>query len=250
MFIYVCVFSFSRSKSSPQELQKPEVGDLYLFAVEEMEKEVGGQTEKNVNIRQTILLAQLYGMLSTYGGRREAFERSAEQYDRVLSFAPQYVYTYPTFANMLAQTGNLERAIDLINKAESLLIDADRSDDTIFYSKPLFYTANRQYDEAYRALEKLSSIKGAETERRLNPVMMENIIRSTVSQGQEAIPFLEKVYALDRNIFSIPLMLAQIHAGVGNTDEARRYASEALALNPGIEEEVNRFFNALEELEE
>lgn len=232
-------------KLGPEELQKPEASDLYFFAVDEMEKQIRKETLQNVKIRQNVLLAQLYGLLGVFGGNKDARDQAIRQYELVIEFAPLYVYAYPTFANMLAQTGNVSGAIELIDKAKNLLQNASKYDPQIFYSKPLFHTANREYDKAYAALLELSTEYGG-PDNRLDPLMMENIIRTTRSQGGEAIPFLEKVYLLDSIVYSTPLMLAQLYAASGNAAQARHYALEALKTNPAIEQEVAQFFKALD----
>ncbi|MBI2047835.1 MAG: O-antigen ligase family protein [Parcubacteria group bacterium] len=230
----------------PEQLQKQEVSDLYFFAIEEMEKQIRKETLQNIKIRQNILLAQLYGLFGTYGRNEEARDHSLKQYELVLEFAPRYVYTYPTFANMLAQTGDIGRAIEIIQKGESLLIEADKYDSRIFYSKPLFYVGNRQYDEAYAALLELSVNYGG-PDKHLDSAMMENIIRATQGQGGEAIPFLEKVYLLDSSIYFTPLMLAQLYAASENPVKAREYAREVLNNNPALEERIALFLKAIDD---
>lgn len=233
--------------SEPQSLQKKDVDGLYLFAVEEMEKQINEEAGKNMDIKHNILLAQMYGMLGVFGSNGAAVQQAINQYEKVVAFAPRYVYTYPVFANMLAQTGNFGRAVNLINDAERLLTGVDKFDTQIFYSKPLFYTAARQYDEAYVALRDIS-VKYGGSDNRLSSVMMESIVATTRSHEKESVvSFLEKVYLLDRTVPSTPLMLAQMHAVLGNPAQARFYASEALKLDSSIQAQVEQFLNALDE---
>ena len=238
--------NFLKFASDPQSLQKPDVDNLYFFAVQEMEKQISKEGIKNADIKHNVLLAQLYGMLGVYGGNKEAFNKVVSQYERAAASAPSYVYMYPAFANMFAQMGDFEKATTLINKAEDLLTRADRFNLQIFYSKPLFYAAAQRYDEAYIALRDLS-VKYGGPHNSLNAEMVENIVSITRSYDKEKTAlFLEKVYLLDQTVYSVPLMLAQLYAGLGNSDGARFYAQKALELNPSIQTQVEQFLKALE----
>lgn len=229
----------------PELLKEPEVNALYRFAVEEMEKQVQENSQKDLKIKHNILLAQLYGMLAVLGNNNEALKLSMNQYEKTIQFAPNYIQTYPVMANTLAQRGRINEALPLIEKAEGLLNSVGKYDSKIFYSKPLFYTALGQYNEAYKALEELSRREGAGG--RLSPDMVEKIVLTTRSQGPDAIPFLEKLYLLDRNLNSVALMLAQLNAAAGDTEKARFYAAEALKQDPTIKDQVDAFFTALDE---
>ena len=228
--------------SQPELLQKPEVNAFYRFAVEEMEKEIQDDTGNNLKIKHNILLAQLYGMLAVLGNSDEALALSMTQYDKSIQFAPNYVNTYPVMANTLAQTGRINEAIPLIEKAEELLIGADRYDSKIFYSKPLFYAAVERYDDAYNALKILR-----ERNEGLDLNMIDKIVLTTRSQGVVAIPFLEKVYKLDKRLNPVSLMLAQLNAAAGNYEQAKFYASEALKQDPSIKGQVDEFLNMMNE---
>jgi len=229
-----------RLTSQPELLQQPEISSFYQFATEEMEKQVQGNSDQNLKIKHNISLAQLYGMLAVFGNNNEALQFALYQYDKITQFAPNYVHTYPVLANTLAQAGRVNEAIPFIEKAEALLIEADRYDDNIFYSKPLFYTAAGRYNNAYEALKILSELNQG-----LNSSMMERIILAARPHGSGAIPFLERVYLLDRRLSSVSLMLAQLHAATGNIEQAQFYANEALKEDPSIKTQVEEFLGAL-----
>ncbi len=230
--------------SSPGLLQKPEAEALYYLAVEEMEKQVAENSAKNLDIKHNILLAQLYHQRALLARDPEAFKQALNQYEKAIQFAPNYIGTYPIVSNLLAQVGNINGALNYIKKVEELLVGIGRYDERIFYSKPLFYVALKRYDEAYEALKEIS-VKYSGTEHRLNAAMMENIVEATRAQGQDAIPFLEKIHQLDGNFTSAPLMLAQINAALGKADRARFYALEALKQDPSSKDKVDEFFKEL-----
>ena len=225
-------------------LKKPEGEALYHLAVDEMEKQVAQNSQKELNIKQNILLAQMYHQWALFSSNREALIKAFEQYGLAIQFAPNYVSIYPIVANLYAQSGNVSEAIRLIEKATELLTGAGKYDERTFYSKALFYTVANRYDDAYNALkeinEKYSSENGLDAE------MMNNIVLATRSQGVGAIPFLERIYTIDEHVSAIALMLAQLHAAQGNKDKARFYANEVLKTDSSVKEKVQEFLNALD----
>ena len=232
--------------SNPESLRTPEGENFYRLANDQLEAEVAKGAKQYPNIKHVILLAQVYHQKAILNGDTQALQKAFENYEKViLSAAPNYVSVYPIYANLLAQTGNLDGAILLTKKASEILTSAEKYDARIFYSLPLFYIATKQYDEAYKALATISekySPGGF-----LNPTMMENIIAAAGSHGKEAVPFLEKVFDLDRHLVVAALMLAQLNAADGNDSQARLYASRALELDPSLESRVNAFLEALKE---
>lgn len=244
-------FNIYKLFSNPELLRKPEGENFYRLTKDRLEEEVARSPKKYPNIKHNILLAQLYHQKAVLDGDASALQKAFENYEKViLDAAPNYVSVYPIYANLLAQTGNFTGAVMLTQKASKILESAGKYDERIFYSLPLFYTAAKRYNEAYKALadiyEKYGKLSPSGS---LDPKMMENIITTTGSQGKEALPFLEKVYSLDKNLISAALMLAQLHAAEGNKSEASFYASEALKLDPSLESRVNAFLRALEEVE-
>jgi tetratricopeptide (TPR) repeat protein len=233
--------------SQSKVLENSEIKTLYLFAIEEMEKQVEKNSKKNLKIKHNILLGQLYSALGLIDRNPELIRRAMDQYRISIKFAPNYIYVYPLLANLLAQTGNIEEAIILIEKVENLLINAERYDINIFYTKPLFYTVARKYDKAYKALKKISIYQGG-AEHRLNSEKMMNILNVAHSnKGEDTILFLEKVYLLDKKIIPTALLLAQLHAESGNPEKARFYANEALKQDNSLKVKINQFFKALDE---
>lgn len=187
-----------RFLSQPEFLKNPEIKSLYLFAIEEMEKQVGENPKENLKIRHNILLAQLYGGFGIIERNSELVKQSLNQYQISIQFAPNYFHLYPGMANILAQIGYFDEAIAAVKKAENLLLNVERYDANIFYAVPLFYVAAEKYDQAYEALQKLS-VRGG-PEHRLDSGQMKNILEIAHSKGKEAIPFLEKVYLLDKSL--------------------------------------------------
>jgi len=226
----------------PDLLKKPEMDAVFSFVVAEMEKQIAENPEKNINIRDNILLAQLYSIRTLVTENPEALASALEQYNKVIAFAPNYVNIYPVLANTLAQNGRVNEAIPIIEKAEELLVNADRYDDRIFYSKPLFYTAVGRYIDAYEALQKIS----VKNEGRLDPDLMDTVVFATRTHGAGAIPFLEELYLLDTTVVAPLLMLAQIYSEIGDRDAARFYSNKIISQDPAMKERMEAFLRGLD----
>lgn len=237
------IFNMYELFQNPTLLKEPGGEALYHLAVEEMEKQVAENSKKDLKIKQNILLAQMYHQWALFSNDRNALIKAFEEYNLALQFAPKYVSIYPIVANLYAQTGNMNEAIRLIEKATALLAEAGKYDVRIFYSKALFYTATKRYDDAYGVLKEISTTYSPE--EGLDAGMMDTIILATRAQGPEAIPFLEKVYGIDKSITATILMLAQLNAASGNKDKANYYANEALKADPSIEGRIQEFLRAL-----
>ena len=239
-------FSTYNLFSSPELLKKPEGENFYRLAKDELEKQVAKGAGNYPNIKHNILLAQLYHQKAVFDGDAVALQKAFENYEKViLDAAPNYVSVYPVYATLLAQTGNLIGATLLTQKASEILESAGNYDARTFYSVPLFYTAEKKYDEAYKALANIAEKHPYSSKEVLDPEMTRNIITTTASHGKDALPFLEKIYELDNKFVSVRLMLAQIHAEAGNNDEAIFYANEALKLDPSLRLQVDGFLEAI-----
>lgn len=228
---------------NPELMKKPGGEALYHLAVEEMEKQIAENSKKDLKVKQNILLAQLYHQWTLLFNDQSALAKAFEQYQQAIQFAPNYVSVYPIVANLYAQSGNINEATHLIEKATDLLTEAGKYDARVFYSKALFYTAQRRYEDAYAVLEDINATYSLG--EGLDAEMMDNIILATRSQGAGAIPFLEKVYGIDKTVTGTVLMLAQLYAAEGNKDKARFYAQEALKMDPSIKEKVQEFLKAI-----
>lgn len=231
--------------SKPELLRSQEGENFYRLTKNRLEEEIVKSSYPN--IKHYILLAQLYHQKAVFDGDAAALQKAFENYEKViLDAAPNYISVYPIYANLLAQTGNINGAIMLTEKAAKILESAGKYDSRIFYSVPFFYTAARRYDDAYRALAAIASKYGNSPNEVLDKEMMKNIITTTTSHGRDAIPFLEKVSALDKNLALAPLMLAQIHALFKEEEQARFYALEALKRDPSLQNKVDEFLKALD----
>lgn len=238
-------FNSSKLFSYPDVLRSPNGEALYSLTRDELEKQVAENSSQYPKIKHNILLAQLYHQKAISYGDGTALQKSFENYEKViLDAAPNYVSVYPIYANLLAQTGNINGAIMLTKKASEILKSADRYDARTFYSLSLFYTAVKRYDEAYSVLAEISA-KYSGAEQNLDPEMMNNIVETTGRHGQDAVPFLKKIHELDEKLVSVPLILAQIHATLGEKELARFYALEALSKDPTIRQKVDEFLKAL-----
>ncbi len=231
--------------SNPESLKNPDVKNLYLLAISEMEKQVEENPAKNLKIKHNILLGQLYYGLGDVERDSAMLEKALEQYRRAIEFAPNYIYLYPVMANALAKSGNLAEAISAIEKAEKLLISVGRHDLNVFYSKPLFYAALGDYDKAYEALRKIA-LDYSGPSSRLDSDRMQNILDMARARGESSIPFLEKVYRLDTRLVATSLLLAQLYANAGDIEQAKFYANEALKNDPSLESKIRQFLNAVE----
>lgn len=241
-------FSVYKLFSQKELLTTPTGEALYHFTANELERQVAENSQKHRKAKHDILLAQLYHQWALLKSDRDALDKSFAYYELALQTAPRYVSVYPVAANLYAQTGNTKEAIRLAEIAVSLLEEAGKYDPRIFYSRPLFYTSVQRYDDAYRALEDISANYSSAKDGRLDADMMENVILATRSHGQAAIPFLEKIYRLDKTLVSASLMLAQINATLGHIDQARLYAFRALEQDPSLQQQVYEFLKTLDEI--
>ena len=225
-------------------LKDPEIKSLYQFAISEMEKQVEENPKKDLKIKHNILLAQLYGGLGIFERNSELVRKSINQYQLSIQFAPNYFHLYPVMAGLLARIGYYGEAITAIKKSEDILTSVQVYDSNIFYTEPLLYAATKEYDQAYEALQRLTA--HGSPERPLDPERTRNILNIVRSGGKDALPFLEKVYLLDKSNTDITLLLAQMHAEAGNTERAQFYADEILKQDPLFKDKVSDFLKTLD----
>ena len=184
--------------SSPALLNSPDGKAFYDLTKEELEKQIADDSAKYLNVKHNILLAQLYHQRYEFDRDSEALSNAFRHYNIAMEYAPNYINIYPIYANLLAETGKIENAITVIDKVSQLLIYAGGYDPKIIYSKPLFYTALKRYDEAYASLMAINQKYGNHSSgSKLDPEMMQSIIGQTGSHGVDATPFLEKIVNYD-----------------------------------------------------
>ena len=106
--------------SQPEVLQEPEVLTMYRFAVEEMEKQVGENSDSYLKIKQNILLAQLYGMLAIYGGSLDALRLSVEQYNKAVLVSGDG--DFACLVNFLVEKKRLEMLLSPNHTKASVLL--------------------------------------------------------------------------------------------------------------------------------
>lgn len=218
--------------SQSRTLENSQLKSLYALAIEEMEKEVSGR-DKNLNIKNHILLAQLYGLRGFILQDREDLAKSVNKYRSILDFAPDYVPVWPLWAEVLLQSGNVSEALSSAKKLTDTLKKIDRYNEAL-YILPVMYVVTEQYDEAYKELLRLSIFWGG-PEHKLNPQRITPIVRLARAGNIEihkAIALLERMYRIDRSAPILSINLAEMHAQIGKKDMARFYAKEALALGP------------------
>lgn len=234
---------------NPDILRSAEGEALYRLTRENLEKQIAKDSKKYPNTKHIILLAQLYHQKALLEKDTGVLQKAFEYYEKVIfDSAPNYVGVYPVYAGLLAQTGNPTGAAMLTEKASNILKSAGKYDTRIFYAPALFYASMKRYNEAYEVLKNIAEKYGDRSLRgTLDPEMVENIVALSGAHGKDAIPFLEKIYTLDKQIVSVHLMLAQIYASLDEKERARFYALEALKNDDSIRDKVQAFLKALEE---
>lgn len=233
------------ASQNPESFKNPDVRNLYMFALGEMEKQVEENSKENLKIKHNILLGQLYYGLGVVEEDSEMMEKALGQYRQANEFAPNYIHLYPLLSNTLAKNGNIREAASVTEKAEALLTSVDKYDPNIFYSKSLFYVALRDYEKAYTALQKIVSDYSG-PDHRLDSGRMQNILSTARLHGPDAIPLLEEIYVLDKHLVSNQLLLAQLYVEAGGMERARFYAYEALQNDPSLETQIRQFIQATE----
>lgn len=242
-------FSAYNLFDSPDVLHSTEGGGIYRLARDEMEKLAANPDDKNPNIKHNIILAQLYHQKALTDQDVSALQNAFENYEKVvLDSAPNYVSVHAVYATLLAQTGNLDGAILLTEKASVILESAKKYDARTFYSVPLYYTALKKYDNAYARLSEIAERYNDHLSNGvLDKEMMRDIVMTTRAHGEEALPFLKQLHNLDKTLTAPALMIAQVYVSLDNKKEARFYAEEAFRRDPSLQSQVAQFIGLLGE---
>lgn len=232
--------------ATPEQIQKNnDVKTFFEFSISEMEKEVSDWTGENRDIKDNLVLGQLYGQYGSATQNAGMLRKSFEQYKLAADFAPNYIHIYPLLANASLMVGEAETAMRSGMKIEELMYGAGKYDD-ILHNSAIIYAAVGQLEKSFQSLEKLKAARGGQLDA-LNHEMVAQaakVARNVV--GQNSLGYIESLYKLDPVNKILKLVLAEMYAQIGRINEARELSLAALEQDPSLKSEVDNFLKALE----
>ncbi|MDP2676990.1 MAG: O-antigen ligase family protein [bacterium] len=239
----------------PELIQNPEIQAIVERAKVELEKEVATYNETYPNVRFSLMLGRLYGVLGAVTGNVALVEDSLEIYQGALLFAPGYIPLYAHATDFYVQLRRYDEALDLVREAEKKLMAKGKFEPEISYLLPLINVIAGRYDDAFLEMRKLQiqvggSLLSLDPERR-NAVLA----IALASNSEEGKKFIEDIYNLEHGLTEAGFMLANIYAEEGRYADARRIVEEVLRANPNhpdresLESDIGKFLESLDALE-
>ncbi|PIR69924.1 MAG: hypothetical protein COU47_00635 [Candidatus Niyogibacteria bacterium CG10_big_fil_rev_8_21_14_0_10_46_36] len=234
---------------SPGLLQNAQIQAIATRAQDELEKEVASYGTTHPNIRFSIMLGRLYGVLGIVKDDEDLLRRSIQIHEDAIAFAPNYIPLYPFVANFYTKLRQYDIALDLIREAEKKLALHNKFSYEVSYNLPFINVIAERYDTALVETQRLKIWLGGN----LNDIdtTKMNVILD-VAQGNNSPggrKFIEDVYNLDPRVTRAGLLLAEIYADEGRYADARRVVGEVLEKDPSLAEEINNFLASLDALE-
>ncbi|TSC73953.1 MAG: Uncharacterized protein G01um101444_420 [Parcubacteria group bacterium Gr01-1014_44] len=224
---------------------KPEIKEFFEFAISEMEKETAIWTGEYRDVKDNLVLGQLYGQLGQATQNAGMIRKSFEQYKLAADFAPNYLHIYPLLANAALMIGEPDVAVRSAEKIEELLYGIEKYDD-IIHNSAIIYAAVGQFERSLGSLKKLKEVRGGQPDALNHDLVAQAGKVARNAAGQKALGFIEQLLELDPVNKVLKLILAEMYAEVGRIAEARKFALAALEQDPSLKNEVEQFVNALE----
>lgn len=233
------------SATSEQIQQNNDVKTFFEFSISEMEKEVSNWTGENRDIKDNLVLGQLYGQYGSVTQNAGMLRKSFEQYKLAADFAPNYIHIYPLLANASLMVGDADAAFQSGMKIEELMYGVGKHDD-ILHNSAIIYAAVGQFDRSFQSLEKLKAVRGGQIDSLNHDMVAQAGKIGRNAAGQNALGFIERLYALDPVNKVLKLVLAEMYAETGRLNEAKQLSLAALEQDPSLKSEVDNFLKAIE----
>lgn len=231
--------------ATQEQIQKNnDVKTFFEFSISEMEKEAASWSGKYRDVKDNLVLGQLYVYFGQATQNSGMLRKAFEEYKLAADFAPNYIHIYPLLANAALMVGDADTASQSAMKIEELLYGIGKYDD-LLHNSAIIYAAVGQLERSFGSLEKLKAAKGGQIGV-LNHDMVAQagkVARNVV--GQNSLGYIEGLYELDPENKVLKLILAEMYAEVGRLNEARQLSLSALEQDPSLKGEVDNFLKAL-----
>lgn len=232
------------SVTQEQIQQNNDVKIFFEFAISEMEKETIYWTGPYRDIKDNLVLGQLYGQYGSVTQNAGMLRKSFEQYKLAADFAPNYIHIYPLLANSALMVGEAEAAFQSGMKMEELMYGIEKYDD-ILHNPAIIYAAVGQLERSFHSLEKLKSVRGGQLDALNHDMVAQAAKVARNAVGQNSLVYIESLHKLDPVNKVLKLVLAEMYAEIGRLGEARQLSLAALEQDPSLKAEVDNFINAL-----